>query len=205
MALTIAVGVWPRACTCSRIGLRARQADGFDFGPFGGAGLADVGGFAVGLRFARVGVVGLDVHADLGLRQLAPACPRCPWPAPWRCAAPARRAASCRSRSPGWRFRAGSAPAPGRRARSRPGCRRRASPPGTPSICSLMCSKASCCTSWRVSMNSTAGMLCSLSRKWLPTAACSTSFTRFCMVPTMRDDARAPGCRARGSAPAGRC
>ncbi len=29
-----------------------------------------------------------------------------------------------------------------------------------------------------------AGMLWSLSRKWFPTAACKTSFTRFCIVPT---------------------
>jgi hypothetical protein len=29
------------------------------------------------------------------------------------------------------------------------------------------------------------GMLCSLSRKWLPTAACRTSLTRFIVVPTM--------------------
>ncbi len=34
-------------------------------------------------------------------------------------------------------------------------------------------------------MNCTAGMLCSLSRKWLPTAACSTSLTRLAIVPTM--------------------
>ena len=34
-------------------------------------------------------------------------------------------------------------------------------------------------------MNWTAGMLCSLSRKWLPTAACSTSLTRLAIVPTM--------------------
>ena len=28
-------------------------------------------------------------------------------------------------------------------------------------------------------------MLCSLSRKWLPTAACNTSLTRLAIVPTM--------------------
>ena len=34
-------------------------------------------------------------------------------------------------------------------------------------------------------MNLTAGMLCSLLRKWLPTAACRTSFTRFGTLPTI--------------------
>ena len=48
-----------------------------------------------------------------------------------------------------------------------------------------MCWKASCCTRWRVSMNSIAGIEPSLSRNRLPTAAWSTSFTRFCIVPTI--------------------
>ena len=34
-------------------------------------------------------------------------------------------------------------------------------------------------------MNRTASSACSVLRKWLPTAACSTSFTRFCIVPTI--------------------
>ena len=34
-------------------------------------------------------------------------------------------------------------------------------------------------------MNCTAGMLWSVSRKWFPTAACSTSLTRAAIVPTM--------------------
>ena len=34
-------------------------------------------------------------------------------------------------------------------------------------------------------MNRTASRLCSVLRKWLPTAACSTSLTRFCIVPTI--------------------
>ena len=37
----------------------------------------------------------------------------------------------------------------------------------------------------RVSMKRTASRLWSVLRKWLPTAACSTSFTRFCIVPTI--------------------
>ena len=48
-----------------------------------------------------------------------------------------------------------------------------------------MYSSASCWTWSRVSMNVTAGRLCSVLRKWLPTALCSTSFTRFCIEPTM--------------------
>ena len=34
-------------------------------------------------------------------------------------------------------------------------------------------------------MNRTASRSCSVLRKWLPTAACSTSLTRFCIVPTI--------------------
>ena len=34
-------------------------------------------------------------------------------------------------------------------------------------------------------MKRTASRPCNVLRKWLPTAACSTSFTRFCMVPTI--------------------
>src|ERR1700722_17405704 len=44
---------------------------------------------------------------------------------------------------------------------------------------------ASACTSARRWMKSIAGIDCSLSRKWLPTAACSTSLTRLVMVPTV--------------------
>ncbi len=48
-----------------------------------------------------------------------------------------------------------------------------------------MASNAAACTSRRVSMNFTASSACSVSRKWLPTALCSTSFTRLRIVPTM--------------------
>ena len=34
-------------------------------------------------------------------------------------------------------------------------------------------------------MNRTASRPCSVLRKWLPTADCSTSLTRFCIVPTI--------------------
>ncbi len=37
----------------------------------------------------------------------------------------------------------------------------------------------------RVSMNVTAGWSCSVLRKWLPTADCSTSLTRLSIVPTI--------------------
>ena len=49
----------------------------------------------------------------------------------------------------------------------------------------MIASYALSCTWARVSMNRTASRLCNVLRKWLPTAACSTSFTRFCIVPTI--------------------
>ena len=48
-----------------------------------------------------------------------------------------------------------------------------------------MASNAAACTSRRVSMNFTASSACSVLRKWLPTADCSTSLTRFRIVPTI--------------------
>ena len=49
----------------------------------------------------------------------------------------------------------------------------------------MIASNAAACTSWRVSMNFTASSACSVLRKWLPTALCSTSLTRLRMVPTI--------------------
>ena len=48
-----------------------------------------------------------------------------------------------------------------------------------------MASNAAACTSCRVSMNFTASSACSVLRKWLPTADCSTSLTRLRIVPTI--------------------
>ena len=48
-----------------------------------------------------------------------------------------------------------------------------------------MASNAAACTCWRVSMKRTASSACSVLRKWLPTADCSTSLTRLRMVPTI--------------------
>ena len=48
-----------------------------------------------------------------------------------------------------------------------------------------MASNAAACTSRRVSMNLTASSACSVLRKWLPTADCSTSLTRLRIVPTI--------------------
>ena len=49
----------------------------------------------------------------------------------------------------------------------------------------MIASNAAACTSRRVSMNFTASSACSVLRKWLPTADCSTSLTRFRIVPTI--------------------
>ncbi len=46
-------------------------------------------------------------------------------------------------------------------------------------------SSALACTSGRVSMKRTASRFWIVLRKWLPTAACKTSLTRFCIVPTI--------------------
>ena len=48
----------------------AGQADGADFRSSRGAGLADKGRLAVGLRFARRGPVGRDLHPDFGAGQV---------------------------------------------------------------------------------------------------------------------------------------
>ena len=174
-------------------------------GRLGLAGELHVGRLALGLGLARLGLVALDLDRPAPARA-GPACRPCPWPSPSRCAAVCAR---CCSSNVAFSWLAISRWVSTidelLRGTRRPGCRRRASRPRTASRYARDAPRTRLpAPPARVSMNSHRLERLQRVAEVVAHRRLQHLVDEVAHRADHRDDLRAPACRARGSAPAGR-